>query len=126
MTFGNIVTKIPVISGVVASVLMPLTTVWLLVTNTSSLGNLSLFDLSNLGEEGEATQLIFNVTLIIGGTLTAIFAMGLETRMPLVGKPGFALFLAASVALTAVGVFNIPSPFHNPSATAFFTFLPLA
>lgn len=126
MTIGEVTNKISLISGIIASILLPLTTVSLLITDSAELGSLFLYNLSDLGKEGEQTAGIFNLTITIGGGLALLFAIGLGSNMQIIGRSGFVLFTAAAIALTCVGIFNLPDPIHNLSALSFFGLLPIA
>ncbi len=64
--------------------------------------------LSDLGGTRDSVAALFNLGLIIGGALTAIFAMGLKGTMPGLTRGGvgaIALFLGA-VALSCIGIFR--------------------
>ena len=117
--------KISLTAGIIASLLIPITIISLLIIN-SEFGNLTLFSLSKLGEEGVQTERLFNMTIIIGGSLTFVFSLGLRKSIQFIGKSGFALFVAATLALTFIGVFNIPDPLHNFSAILFFSLMPIS
>lgn len=85
--------------------------------------------LSDLGVEKGISTILFNSGLIIGGVLALIFAFGLFTllRDSILGKVGALLFILATMALTAIGVFpeNI-KPTHYLVSVAFFALSPIA
>ncbi len=85
--------------------------------------------LSDLGIVEGATSTLFNSGLIIAGTLTLVFAMGLFQFLSekTMGKLGGLLFILAALALAAIGVF--PENFgeiHYYVSVAFFALSPLA
>ena len=84
--------------------------------------------LSDLGAIGQPTGVFFNSGLVIGGLLSAVFALGffslLKNRL---GKIGAAAFFLDSLALAAVGVFPSGNyPLHFYCSVAFFALLPVA
>ena len=118
--------KISLGAGIIASLLIPVIITLLLITNSLEFGNLTISNLSRLGQEGEKTAGLFNSAIIIGGILTIVFAIGLRRRTEIIGRSGFAIFIAAATALTSIGIFNIPDPNHNASAILFFSLMPIA
>ena len=85
--------------------------------------------LSDLGIVEGATSVLFNSGLLISGALCLIFATGLFTYLKkhIAGKIGASIFILASIALFAIGVFpeNI-RPTHYIVSVMFFTLLPIA
>jgi hypothetical membrane protein len=84
--------------------------------------------LSDLGVEG-FPAIIFNTALIIGGMLTAVFAIGLmkALRGHILSRVGSILFLLDAFALCAVGVFpETVGRLHFYVSVAFFALFPLS
>jgi hypothetical membrane protein len=85
--------------------------------------------LSDLGIVEGATATLFNSGLIIGGVLCIIFATGLFVYLKkhIAGKTGASIFVLASIALFAIGVFpeNV-SPTHYIVSVMFFVLLPIS
>jgi hypothetical membrane protein len=85
--------------------------------------------LSDLGIVEGATAVLFNSGLLISGALCLIFATGLFVYLKkhFVGKIGAFIFVLASLALFAIGVFpeNI-RPTHYIVSVAFFVLLPIS
>jgi len=85
--------------------------------------------LSDLGVAPGLTASVFNFGLAIAGVLAFCFAaLGiysfLSTRLS--GKVGAAVFAAATVALTCIGIFNENfSPTHYIVSVAFFSLAPI-
>lgn len=85
--------------------------------------------LSDLGAIGQPTGVFFNSGLIIGGLLSAIFALGFFSLLKTgwLGKLGAAAFFLDSLALVAIGVFPSGVRFlHYYSSVAFFALFPIA
>jgi hypothetical membrane protein len=112
-------------------VLAPLTAFALIFSAIASYPEFSWVDnaLSDLGVVTGATELLFNSGLLISGALCIVFATGVFTflKEKAVGKLGAAVFVLASVALFAIGVFpeNI-RPVHYIVSVMFFTLLPIS
>jgi hypothetical membrane protein len=85
--------------------------------------------LSDLGIVEGITAALFNSGLLISGALCLIFATGLFVYLKkhIAGKIGASIFILASIALFAIGVFpeNI-SPTHYIVSVAFFALLPIS
>ncbi|NWF86868.1 DUF998 domain-containing protein [Candidatus Bathyarchaeota archaeon] len=84
--------------------------------------------LSDLGVQEGITAILFNSSLIIGGILTLIFALGLFLYLHnMLGKIGAFTFILDAFALSTIGVFpeNIKSV-HFYASVAFFVLFPLA
>ena len=85
--------------------------------------------LSDLGIVEGATATLFNSGLLISGALCLVFATGLfvSLKEATVGKIGAFMFVLASVALFAIGVFpeNI-RPLHYIVSVMFFVLLPIS
>ena len=64
--------------------------------------------LSDLGVQAEPTSILFNYGLVVSGVLTLVFGIGLFGLLgsTVLGKVGVFLFILASLALIAIGVFN--------------------
>jgi hypothetical membrane protein len=86
--------------------------------------------LSDLGVVPGLTSVLFTVGLCTGGILSLVFsALGLYSYAgeKVVGKVGAAFFVAASISLILIGVFNEHfKPTHYIVSVAFFVFAPLA
>ena len=65
--------KISLGAGIIASLLIPAIITLLLIT-TLEADNLTITNLSRLGQEGEKTERLFNSAIIIGGILTIAIA----------------------------------------------------
>jgi len=85
--------------------------------------------LSDLGVANGITAPIFNLGLVAAGILAFVFSsLGLFSfsKTPL-GKVGAAFFVAATVALICIGIFNEHfSPTHFIVSVAFFALAPIA
>ena len=85
--------------------------------------------LSDLGIVEGTTSTLFNSGLLLSGVLCLIFATGLMVffKEAAVGKIGVFIFVLASLALFAIGVFpeNI-RPVHYIVSVMFFVFLPIS
>ncbi len=84
--------------------------------------------LSDLGAQGSTTAL-FNFSLIIGGILTGIFAVGLRKtlRNRALSHAGTLILILAAVALCAIGVFpETAGKIHFYVSVAFFVLFPLS
>ena len=84
--------------------------------------------LSDLGVEG-SPAVLFNTSLIIGGLLTTVFAIGLiqALRIHILSRVGSMLFLLDAFALFAIGVFpETVGRLHFYVSVAFFTLFPLS
>jgi hypothetical membrane protein len=85
--------------------------------------------LSDLGVVAGVTAVLFNSGLIIGGVLCFIFATGLFVFLKerAMGGIGVFVFVLASLALIAIGVFpeNV-RPVHYLVSAAFFVLLPVS
>ena len=84
--------------------------------------------LSDLGVEG-FPAVLFNTSLIVGGSLTTVFAIGLiqALRIHTLTRVGSVLFLLDAFALCAIGVFpETVGRLHFYVSVAFFTLLPLS
>ena len=83
--------------------------------------------LSDLGVREAAA--IFNFSLIIGGLLALVFALGLREILKeyLMGKVGTALFILDTVILCSIGVFpESAGRIHLYVSVAFFLLLPIS
>jgi len=85
--------------------------------------------LSDLGAIDKETGVFFNNGLILGGILSAVFALGFFPflKSSRLGKIGAAAFLLGSLALVAIGIF--PSgvhPLHYYASVAFFVLFPMS
>jgi hypothetical membrane protein len=85
--------------------------------------------LSDLGVVSGVTAVLFNSGLLIGGVLCFIFATGLFVFLKerTLGRIGAFMFVLASLALFAIGVFpeNV-HPVHYLVSVAFFGLLPIS
>lgn len=85
--------------------------------------------MSDLGVQEGITAPLFSYGLIISGILALVFASGLFTilRSQILGKVGAFVFLLATAALVAIGIFpeNI-KPMHYYASVAFFALFPVA
>jgi hypothetical membrane protein len=85
--------------------------------------------LSDLGVVEGVTAVLFNSGLLIGGALCFVFATGLLVFLKerTVGKIGAFMFILASLALFAIGVFpeNV-RPVHYFVSVMFFVLLPIS
>ena len=85
--------------------------------------------LSDLGVVPGVTALLFNFGLIVSGIFSFIFATGMFVFLgeSMVGRAGAVIFVLATVALTAIGVFpeNV-RPVHYLVSVAFFALLPIS
>jgi len=83
--------------------------------------------LSDLGVSGPAAT-IFNSSLIVGGTLSFIFSLGVRKVLPSkFGWLGVILFAVASLSLIGIGVFpETAGRIHTYFSTAFFALLGLS
>jgi len=82
--------------------------------------------LSDLGVDGNAA-IIFNSSLIVGGLLTIIFALGLREilRNRTLSHAGSLILVLAAVGLCAIGIFpETAGDLHIYVSVAFFTLLP--
>jgi hypothetical membrane protein len=86
--------------------------------------------LSDLGVIPGATGIIFNFGLFACGLLAlnfSIFSMYRYLKQNLIGKIGAGVFVAATIALICIGIFNESfSPTHYLVSVAFFLFLPVS
>ncbi len=85
--------------------------------------------LSDLGVAGGLTAPIFNVGLVVAGVFAFLFSsLGLfNFSKSTLGKVGSAFFVAATVALICIGIFNEHySPTHYIVSVAFFSLAPIA
>jgi hypothetical membrane protein len=85
--------------------------------------------LSDLGVVEGVTAVLFNSGLLIGGVLCFIFATGLLVFLKerTVGRTGAFVFILASLALFAIGVFPEDiRPVHYFVSVAFFVLLPIS
>jgi hypothetical membrane protein len=79
--------------------------------------------LSDLGIQTEPTSILFNFGLVASGVLTLVFGIGLFGLLgsTVLGKVGVFLFVLASLALIAIGVFNENcTPVHWYVSVVFF------
>ena len=84
--------------------------------------------LSDLGVEGTAA-ILFNSSLIIGGFLTLIFAVGLREIFisRTLGHAGTLILILAAVSLCAIGIFpETAGAIHFYVSVAFFMLLPIS
>ena len=85
--------------------------------------------LSDLGVVPGVTALLFNYGLIVSGIFSFIFATGMFVFLgeSMAGRAGAVIFVIATVALTAIGVFpeNV-RPVHYLVSVAFFVLLPIS
>jgi hypothetical membrane protein len=85
--------------------------------------------LSDLGVVPGVTSALFNSGLVVSGLLGFVFAAGLFVFLgeSAVSRVGAGVFVLASVALTAIGVFpeNV-RPVHYVVSVAFFVLLPIS
>jgi len=111
--------------------LAPLTAFALIFSAIASYAEFSWVDnaLSDLGVVTGITATLFNSALLISGALCFVFATGVFAflKEQAIGKIGAVIFLLASVALFAIGVFpeNI-HPTHYIVSVMFFVLLPIA
>jgi hypothetical membrane protein len=85
--------------------------------------------LSDLGVQEGLTQILFNYGLVVSGLLALLFALGIYVFLGarISGRVGALLFALATLALTAIGVFNENStPMHWYASVAFFIFFPIS
>ena len=85
--------------------------------------------LSDLGVVEGAPMTVFNLGLVITGTLAVVFAAGVFSYSEgnVTGKVGSAIFATACVALLCIGIFNEHySPTHYIVSVAFFSLAPIA
>jgi len=84
--------------------------------------------LSDLGVQGVVATL-FNSSLILGGLLALVFAVGLRENLKnqLLGQIGSLLFILDAAALSAIGVFpETVGALHFYVSVTFFVLLPLS
>jgi len=84
--------------------------------------------LSDLGVDGNAA-IIFNSSLIVGGLLTIIFALGLREILQsrTLGHTGSLILILAAVSLCAIGIFpETAGDLHVYVSVTFFTLLPIS
>lgn len=84
--------------------------------------------LSDLGVDGTAA-ILFNSSLIVGGLLTFIFAIGLRKILKdrKLGHIGTLILILASANLCAIGIFpETAGAIHLYVSVAFFTLLPIS
>jgi len=84
--------------------------------------------LSDLGVQGIASVL-FNSSLIIGGLLTLLFAIGLREILlsRTIGHVGALILILAAANLCAIGIFpETAGALHTYVSVAFFTLLPIS
>ncbi|MCW4044346.1 MAG: DUF998 domain-containing protein [Candidatus Bathyarchaeota archaeon] len=85
--------------------------------------------LSDLGIVEGVTAVLFNSGLLVGGFLCFVFATGLFVflKVHFFGKIGVFIFVLASLALFAIGVFpEDVRPVHYIVSVMFFVFLPFS
>ena len=85
--------------------------------------------LSDLGVQEGITPVLFNYGLITVGIFALVFASGLFIFLKdrTLGRVGALMFVLASLALTAIGVFpENMKPMHFQASVAFFVLYPLA
>ena len=79
--------------------------------------------MSDLGVQAEPTSILFNYGLVASGVLTLVFGIELYGLLgsTVSGKTGVFLFILASLALVAIGVFNENyTPIHWYVSVIFF------
>ncbi len=85
--------------------------------------------LSDLGVQEGFTPVLFNYGLVVSGLLALLFALGIYVFLGarISGKVGALLFALATLALTAIGVFNENyTPMHWYASVAFFMLFPIS
>lgn len=85
--------------------------------------------LSDLGVQEGFTPVLFNYGLVVSGLLALLFALGIYVFLGarISGKVGALLFALATLALTAIGVFNENyTPMHSYVSVAFFMLFPIS
>ena len=120
-------------AGAIAGMVAPVLAFACILTAIASDPGFSLHKknaLSDLGIVPGITGLLFNFGLYASGLLALSFALfGLLTymRKSVVGKVGCVFFLAATIALIAIGVFNESfSGTHYDVSVAFFVLIPIS
>jgi hypothetical membrane protein len=87
----------------------------------------SISALSDLGVQQGVTGILFNLVLVISGSLILVFALGLFAvlRRVALGKIGAFILVLDALALTAISVFpeNV-KPLHLYASVAFFALFP--
>ncbi len=84
--------------------------------------------LSDLGVQGTAA-ILFNSSLVVGGVLTIIFAIGLREILlnKTLGRIGTLIFILDAAMLCAIGIFpETAGDIHLYVSVAFFTLLPIS
>ncbi len=84
--------------------------------------------LSDLGVQGIAA-ILFNSSLIIGGALTIIFAIGVRETLlnKALGRIGMLIFILDAAMLCAIGIFpETAGDIHLYVSVAFFVLLPIS
>jgi hypothetical membrane protein len=84
--------------------------------------------LSDLGVQGTAT-ILFNSSLVVGGVLTIIFAIGLREILlnKTLGRIGTLIFILDAAMLCAIGIFpETAGDIHLYVSVAFFVLLPIS
>ena len=118
--------KVAGLCGVVTPVIA-LTFISLAISYSSEF-SWAVNDLSDLGVKGTAA-IFFNSGLIIGGSLTLVFAVGLREIFPsrTLGHAGTLILILAAVSLCAIGIFpETAGAIHSYVSVAFFTLLPIS
>jgi len=85
--------------------------------------------LSDLGVQEGLTAPLFNYGLIISGSVSLVFASGILAllHMKPVGEVGSFIFILATLALIAIGVFpENARPMHYYASVSFFVLIPIA
>ncbi len=84
--------------------------------------------LSDLGVQGTAA-ILFNSSLVVGGVLTVIFAIGLREILlnKTLGRIGTLIFILDGAILSAIGIFpETAGDIHLYVSVAFFMLLPMS
>jgi hypothetical membrane protein len=84
--------------------------------------------LSDLGVQGTAA-ILFNLSLVVGGVLTVIFAIGLREILlnKTLGRIGMLIFILDGAMLCAIGIFpETAGDIHFYVSVAFFVLLPMS
>lgn len=123
--------KVWVKAGGVCGIIMPIVTSALISLAIISYPPFSWTEnaLSDLGVQAGVTAILFNSSLIIGGTLMLIFAFGLYLHLheKILGKIGAFISILDAIALGAIGVFpENMKPYHYYASVAFFVLFPLS
>ncbi len=82
--------------------------------------------LSELGRPGANTAFLFNGSLVLAGSLAAVFCLSLIAKLNHgAQRAGVGLLALAGIALACVGLFPMGHALHGPVAVGFFLLLTL-